>query len=206
MPHSLDRTIPRRTFLRGAAGLLGATALGIPSSALSAPMAFVASDLTFAVMYWNGSAFVPAQDLSSGDQSLGSVQVTLHGFGTQGEIRWIDLVPLVRTPKGTQESAFYAWTAPPNGLAKTRCTMPVDLIAGLHLSTRVVVDTAVEDILTPFTISSAKGPKLREGSYVLCAAKVSWKGLELRPDGQVVNRLDQSPVAFQYVVASFARA
>src|SRR5579862_3135524 len=102
MSNSPDRSIPRRTFLGGAASLIGAAALGLPQSTAGAT-APPASSLSIAVMYWNGASLVPAASLSSGDLTLSSVQLTFHGYGSAAEIRSINLLPLIRTLKGTQQ-------------------------------------------------------------------------------------------------------
>lgn len=167
------------------------------------------STLPLAVMFWNGTAFVPADSLPVGDMSLASAQLTIHGFGSTAEIRRVDLHPQIRTTLGTRDAVFYAWTAPPQGESITRCVMPVDLKTGLHVSTHVIVDEVEEDVVTAFVVGATPGPKLKEGSYVLCAAQAAWQLYELvsGPNGaQVVSRSDQSPAPFQHVVVTVVRA
>jgi hypothetical protein len=207
MPKSTDKSFPRRTFIRGAAGLLGASALGVPTAALAAPLAAMpVLSTALSVMFWDGKSFFSADSLVSGDQTLASVQITLKGSGPTAEIRAINLIPLVRTADGPREAPFYAWTAPPAGLPTTRCVMPVDLKSGLSLSARVLIGKEAQDCVVPFSVTKDLGPKLCEGRYVLCAASVSWSDWELLPNGQLARRSDGAPADFQYVVLTVARA
>ncbi|HVT12557.1 MAG TPA: hypothetical protein VHE55_09835 [Fimbriimonadaceae bacterium] len=211
MSNSTDRTIARRTFLRGAASLVGASALGLPAATLSAiaePLPLGSPSL--AVMFWDGTSLVAADSLAMGDLSLASVQLTFYGFGQAAEIRHIDVHPAVRTALGRRDAVFYAWTAPPNGVACTRCVMPVDVNAGLTVSTRILVDGSEEDATTAFVVAKSSGPKLLEGEYVLCAAPgILWKQFEIvsGPDGaRLVSRVDRSAAPFQHVVLTVVRA
>lgn len=211
MSNSTDRTIARRTFLRGAASIVGATALGIPGKALASSLnvAMPLAPTPLAVMYWDGASLVSADTLPFGDMSLSSVKLTIHGYGAMEELRRLDVHPTVRTSLGTRDVAFYAWTAPPSGTNVTRCVMPVDLKTGLRLSTHIVVDGNEQDVSTAFLIAGASGAKLREGCYVLCAANPSWETYELvsGPDGmRLVSRADQTPAPFQHIVITVARA
>lgn len=213
MSKSPESRIPRRTFLRGAAGVLGASALSFaPTSvlakALNGALLGRESKPTVNVAYWDGSRFVPADALSSGDDRITSVRLTMRGFGGEGPLHAVDLHSVVEHDGGTQRMPFHAWTAAPNGCGQARFVMPV-AADGLLFSAQVgdpKKPVAVEGSLhTGF----GAGPKLTEGVYVLSCGDTGLGDFELSTEGAhttVVRRGSAEPADFQHVVVTVERA
>lgn len=193
-------TINRRAFLTGAAGLVGASALGMPSAAVAAAAQTVSRGAAApTLLYWDGVEFMSPSNLRTNDPSLDSVQITLSGHGT-GSIRSIDLRPKLATG---EQAVFYAWTAPPNGVALTQCVMPVDKMSGLQLG----IGLGPKSL--PLSLgATGAGPKLRVGTYVLALGDLSAGQYVFDPTsevGPVVSSVDGQPAPFQYVVIGIAR-
>jgi hypothetical protein len=173
MENHSDPTIPRRTFLRGAVGLVGASVLAT-SPALAS---FAMLEEPLSIMYWNGERFVPAYTLTP-DRTIQSVDLELHGFGGPGAIRSIDCNPLISTPKGLTSATVYAWTAPPRGCDTTKLRMPVDANSGLRFTVDCGQQSGPASVL--FAVAGTKvDPKLREGVYAIAVGNIDWAALEL---------------------------
>jgi hypothetical protein len=204
MDNQRDHTIPRRTFLRGAAGLVGASALSLtPAGALAAfapPEALVLS-----VVFWDGERFVPASSVTP-DSAILAVDLQMQGFGETTSIRSIDCNPLVVGANGPEPATVYAWMAPPYGTGRSRLRMPVDPTQGLTLT---VTSNGKSTPAAVRFVTSGSGvePKLREGVYVIAAAKVAWSALELDEtnEGSPVRYRagEGEPAGFQYVLVKF---
>lgn len=198
-----DRTIPRRAFIRGAAGLIGASAIGLPSSAL----AFLnpSSVLGVSCAYWNGSSFVPAESLKSGDSTLTAIRLTIAAGGEAGDLFGIDASPMVGSGRSVKPAVFHAWTAPPEGVQVTQCVLPVHSTAGLTLTPVVVIKGKEVESPLPFTTRTLSGPKLREGEYVVVAGSVNWNAFAME-QGKMVNRSNHEPASIQHAVLTVERA
>lgn len=186
-----DRTIPRRAFIRGAAGLIGASAIGLPKLALANWGAPVSAQLSCA--HWNGVTFVPAESLSAGDKTLDTVVVKLSAGGPEGNISSIDTSTFIASKVGATEAVFHAWTAPPYGGSTARFVQPVQKGALRLIATVNGAETPVA-----FTVGPGTGPKLIEGAYVLVAGALDWSQYALVA-GKLVDRVSNEAVNFQHV-------
>lgn len=199
MSDSLNPNLDRRTFIRGAATAVGATAIagsGIASNlALTAPVISVA--------YFDGKRLIPIDRMPAADRTLRRVEVTLQGFG-KGKMRRITANFPVRTPKGVKPHPFHAWST---GGFTSKFEMPVDSKNGLSLS--VAQGTAKAETATALTlgVGSAKGAKLREGMYIIAAGPVNWASYRFEADDVNGPLLAAGgrPTSLQYTVLTIGR-
>ena len=201
MRNSNENKLPRRAFLRGAAGVLGASVLG-GGSAIARTVANPKPGAKLALWFWDGSQFVPAEIIDS-ESHLDIVRITIKGFG-RGTVRRIDSNVTVPSAKGGSV-AYQAWTSAPNGPLRSRFNMRVGSTNGLSLT---VYDTEQEVTNLNLRLSSGSGPKLREGTYVLTDANARMAGVTLlaaTAEKPVVDA-SGSGVSFNFVMISIEHA
>lgn len=201
MRNTNENKLPRRAFLRGAAGVLGASVLG-GGSAIARTVTKPKPGAKLALWFWNGSQFVPAEKIDS-ESHLDIVRIIIKGYG-RGTVRRIDANVSVPTAKAGSV-AYQAWTSAPNGPLRSRFSMRVGNSNGLSLS---VYDNDMSATDLHLRLSSGSGPKLREGVYVLADAAAKMTGVTLMPgtaDKPVVDS-SGSGVSFSFVMITIEHA
>lgn len=180
--------IARRQFLKGAAAVAGATAIGaLPQLAQSATR----SKIVPALLFWDGTRFVPARSVTGTGLVLEQVQIEIESRGGPTQLRGIDQV--VQLPGG-EHATFMAWTAPPSGSAKVR--FEADVRAGLHLRLQLI-DGSQDLSMSPRELS--------DGVYVLTFGNLRGFSLdENAEDGPVVN--GQGSLRRGYVILRISRS
>lgn len=206
MPH-LDSSFPRRQFLKGAVGALGASALGLGPVAALAKMA---PTKIVTLAYWDGTRFVLANRLASGDATLTSARLTLRGFNNDGGvIKAIDAYFVV--PNGTKpaiHAPFSAWVSPPRGAPKVRFVQSVDPTLGILLKLQLSDATGSTASTTNLISGTAAGNKLKEGTYVLVSGAVDMNQftLDLSNSSAPLSRRLGTGAVPQYIVIDVERA
>ncbi|MCC7434113.1 MAG: twin-arginine translocation signal domain-containing protein [Methanoregulaceae archaeon] len=180
--------IARRQFLKGAAAVAGATAIGaLPQLAQSATKPLVVPTL----LLWDGTRFVEARSTRATGAAMGQAEIEIEVYGSPTRLRGIDQV--VRT-SGGEEVAFKAWTAPPSGA--TRVRFEADVREGLHLRLQLI------DGEHDLVVSSAQ---LAEGVYVLSFGNLRGFSLDENADGgPVIN--GQGSLRRGYVILRISRS
>mgnify|MGYP000993085662 CR=1 FL=1 len=163
--------IARRQFLKGAAAVAGATAIGaLPQLAQSATKPQVVPTL----FHWDGARFVDARSMRAAGAALDQAELEIEVHGSPTRLRGIDQVVDLA---GGAHVAFMAWTAPPSGATKVR--FEADVRDGLHLRLHLI--DGVHDLV----ISSGQ---LTEGIFVLSFGSLRGYSLdEDAEDGPVTN-------------------
>jgi hypothetical protein len=115
MSKSEDQQLNRRDFLRGGAILFGGVAAGILPKIAEAQVARPTKpvsgvNVAARLMFWNGTAFVPASELPAGDASLSAIALRLRANSNDGGLKGLDVV----FSSATKEP-FLAWTSPSRG-------------------------------------------------------------------------------------------
>jgi len=199
MAFTKNRSFARRDFLRGAAGLVGASVVGLPGLAeAQTTIGGIISAQPVSVAYWDGVAWVLATSLPKGDASLQTVAIGLHGYGSGTSIRSIDAYP--------GKIPFSAWSAAPQGCPATQYGAPVGP-GGVLLSVNIQSGPKTVPIPILFTPGSGTGPKLREGVYALALGKVDWIAYGYAPSTDHSPLVDASgnPATFQHVIMTVTR-
>lgn len=173
MSETKHLTIKRRDVLKGAAALAGAVAL--ENSAIAQVLS---STATISVAYFDGTRLVSVEKLAKGDATLEKVLISIesHGKGALHELSAMFDVPVA---KGTKQFPYKAWE--PSSV-KSQFLMPVSARDGIRLS--VTQKTAKSTATTPLQLlsNSAKGGKLKEGTYVIAAGNVNWNSYRFEAD------------------------
>lgn len=175
-------SIARRDLFRGAAALLGGSALGlVPTLAEAAPKAAPLS-----LGYWNGARFVAAESLVSGDSTLDRVRLTLTSAGGGG----FDALEAHAPARGRERVPFILWVSPPAGIVRSRAKVATEFDGSLVLGVNVKGEKRREVHLAA---GRSAGPKLREGTYVLAPESDDWASFRLDENGQIVQRRTSTP-------------
>lgn len=208
MAKLVDSKLPRRSFLTGAASLVGATVMGLPKLARAddggrgnlkkSPVS---------IGFWDGSRFVSADRLEAGDATLGSVRLDMRGYGSGSVLGSISVSSWASTSTGNGWAPFLAWQAPPQGCGKARFVMPVDTTHGLRISTQEVSGGAASVTDINLIAGTGSGPKIQAGTYVVAVGRVNWDSYHLDTSaagGPVVAMLG-APALPHYVVVNLTR-
>jgi len=205
--------LPRRRFLRGATGIIGAIPLGL---GLGPGMRSVqaAGNTPVSLHYWDGTRLVNASDMPEGDPSLGgaSVHLTLSRPGAAaGAVKRLHAVNAHFPIADGRLIPFYAWSADQDRPGVT-FTMAVDEAHGLILS---VAQGGKEPFLRLSVGNAAGAPKLKAGTYILTSGTPSLLGCrcdtvqEGTRTGTVLTRRTRrgfTPVVLDYLVVTITPA
>ncbi len=189
-------TVKRRDVLKGAAAIAGAVAL--ESSAIGQ---MLSSTTTISVAYIDGTRLVPADRLAKGDSSLEQVLLSVEGHG-KGTLHEIGAIFDVTTAKGTKPYRFKAWEP---GCVKSQFSMPAKSGLKLDVAQKTGKKTATSSL--PMAPSSAKGYKLKEGTYVIAAGNVNWNSYRYEANdanGPVLSA-NGRPTSLGYVLLTVER-
>lgn len=183
MSNQPENSIARRQFLRGAAGLVGATVVGSSSAVAQVIGGGVtgAKPITispsYSVGYWDGLTFTDATSLAQGDPTLQSVHLTLKGFGDASGLISVDAMFPV---SASIRAPFQAWKAGPSGCKEVMFTMPVDA-SGITFNLQLPnAEMGTTSALT-LRPGSDRGAKLRAGIYVIVPGAPNWSTLSYTP-------------------------
>lgn len=194
MSDNLNPNLDRRTFLRGATTVIGASAL-----AQSGLVSAVATEGVISVAFVDGERLIPAQWLVKSSVPMEKVEIKVTGRG-KGELTSLKANFLVRFQTTARRYPFFAWVA---GGGRGHFEMPVDKKTGLNFT--LSQGKGKSEATTELQLGSTTGGfVLREGTYLIAAGKVDWKGLRME-SGAIVGAGGQ-PVNLQYVRLSIARA
>lgn len=200
-----ESTFPRRKFLKGTLGALGASLVGLgPVSAL----AKLAPSRAVTLAVWNGSHFVPANQLPSGDSTLNSVQIAMSGFNSVGgPIKAIETIFVVPTNTSKLQTPFTAWVAPPVGASHVKFVQAVDPVSGILLKLELSDSSGSTATTSRLISGSGVGNKLRVGTYVLMDGVIDMNQFTFDPANklQPLSRILGSGAVPQYVVIDIAR-
>jgi len=187
MTDRLNPKMRRRDFLRGSATLVGASVVGAGAEAL-AP-----AKVTLAVAYVDGQRLVSADRLSSADQGLRAVTVTVTVYDQRASLKAIDAIFPVKAGRDVRPTPYFAYTA--GGVRKVRFTMPVE--DGLEFAVRLPNGAAPLRLVT-----SGVGRKLREGTYVIAEGSPVWGAtrVDRTDDEHPLRTGDGSPVPFSFAL------
>jgi hypothetical protein len=205
--------LPRRRFLRGAAGLVGAIPLGLSVGSVARP-ARAARSAPVSLHYWDGTRLVDASDLPEGDPSLvgTSVHVTLSRPTTAARsVKRLHAVNAHFPMADGRMIPFYAWTTDQDRPGVT-FTVAVDEAHGLTLSAE---QARGETFLRLGVGDVAGAPKLKAGTYVLTSGASSLFGCrcdtlqEGARTSTVLTRRTRrgiAPIALDYLVITVTPA
>ena len=183
--------LPRREFLRGAVGVVGASVLGARTAFAGGPASVGPNPQPgtgLSIAYWDGTSLTPAEKLAYGDSSLSNIEFTVRGYGDGSAILGLDTIFTV----SGSPLPFPTWTAPPQGVNKVAILVPLDPVKGLHLTSHVAGQSGSASIDTFFSFGGDRNPKLREGSYVVVAGAIDWNAYHFDPTNE------QSPLSPVY--------
>jgi hypothetical protein len=215
MSKSEDQQLNRRDFLRGGAILFGGVAAGILPKIAEAQVARPTKpvsgvNVAARLMFWNGTAFVPASELPAGDASLSAIALRLRANSNDGGLKGLDVV----FSSATKEP-FLAWTSPSRGGTTSGAfTAPVSngtlsVVAITTGTTRVAEDGTPLDTRTTINLMTGggRGDKLMEGTYLLVTGSASISGVRYTPEDATnpIVAADGSPVRFQYLMIQISR-
>lgn len=195
--------IPRRTFLRGAAGVVGAGVLGASPAIAGALQLSGGVAPTVSIAYWDGKKFIPAERLPRGDAGLHSISVSLVGYGKPGNLIGLDTYNPIKVGAKMQNVSFMAWSASLRGGSRTKFVMPVQPGSGIRLAAKTISGKERFSSDVQLSNGTASAPKLREGTYVITASPISW-GVHTLDLTHPENPLVGPPV--QYVLLTVERA
>ncbi|HEY3780532.1 MAG TPA: twin-arginine translocation signal domain-containing protein [Fimbriimonadaceae bacterium] len=163
----------RRSFLQGAAGVVGVAAVGLPKFALAASGAN-----SLQLYFWNGSRFQSADSMLSGDVTLDTVRLTILSFG-KGSISAIDANGFDAAEGTEEKTSFRAWS--------TRSAASARLIVAVQGGVDLTVTQGVGENQSQARVLLATGlggnGKLREGTYVLTDQKVNLSSFDFNKAG-----------------------
>lgn len=187
MTDRLNPKMRRRDFLRGSATIVGASVVGAGAEAL-AP-----AKVTLAVARVNGDRLVDADRLTSADQGLKAVIVTVIAHDARASLKAIDAIFPVENGSVVRPTPYFAYTA--GGAQKVRFTMPVE--GGIEFAVKLPNGSAPLRLVT-----SGVGRKLREGTYVLAEGSPTWGAVRVdRTDEEHPLRTgDGRPVPFSFAL------
>ena len=204
----------RRQFLQGAACVVGAATLGLAvRPALSGTPKWLQGnepETPLSIGYWDGTRFISAHHLTSGDSALcqTGALVRIHGISNGQKPLAVNAHYRVQVGDQDQTVPFHAWTASEHGSAGISFRMPVDREQGLLLSVLHGRETFCK-----LSVDSANGaPKLRTGTYILAPGSVNLSACQLEQAGKDAARLTRRslrgfvPVAFDYVAVTITQA
>ncbi len=120
--------LPRRSFLTGAASLIGVATVGIApqfaEGAIGGHHAIKSSEShAFSMYFWDGAQFVAATSAKGTTPKADTVRVELSELGARESGRSVD----VRLPGGP----FHAFTSGPHGAGRAAFNAPATSLSGL---------------------------------------------------------------------------
>lgn len=199
MSDTQTKSIKRRDVLKGAAALAGAVALEN-----SAVAQVLGSTATISVAYFDGTRLIPADRLPKGDGSLEQVVVSMKGHN-KGQLHGIDAQFEVRQAKGSKLYPYKAWEP---GSVASEFVMPVSAKNGVRLSVSQRTTKSTATVPLQLQVGTAKGAKLREGTYVIVAGNINWNGYRFEqddPNGPVLSAGGR-PTSLGYVLLDIQRS
>jgi hypothetical protein len=165
--------LPRRRFLRGAAGVVGAIPFGLTVGPESRPAR--AAGTPVSLYFWDGTRLVNASDLPEGDPALSgtSVHVTLsRPAAARGAVKRLRAVNAHFPLADGRLIPFYAWSTAQDRPGVT-FTVAIDDAHSLILS---VEQVRGETFLRLGVGGTAGMPKLKAGTYILASGTPSLIG------------------------------
>lgn len=187
MSETLNPTVNRRAFLRGTAVVAGAGVLS------SSGLAFMADAAVVSVAFIEGDRLIPANWLAS-EPAFDRAELTIEAIG-EGVLRGLTANFPIKSRTGSRSIApFNAWVA--SG-GRARFEMPVGR-NGISLTISQSAGT------TSLPIGPGNPIKMREGTYVIAAGNVNWRGLRVE-NGQILGA-GGAPSTLPHLRLSIARA
>ena len=176
---------PRREFLRNAAGVAGALALGWEAERAEAAsqQSEGQAEPTLAVAYWDGTRLIDAKHLASGEAALihSGVRLRVNSHAGGEALRALNAYYLT---EGNAHVPYHAWKQSALGHTSARFTMPVTGGDGILLSAR---HDSTETFGRLHTDGSLGQPKLRAGLYVLAVGLTNWAGCHFDPQALAIG-------------------
>jgi len=199
MSDLLNPNLDRRTFVKGAATAVAGTALAGSSVASQ----FLNEVPVVSVAYFDGHRLIPVEKILSGDRSLDRLEVTIESKG-KGSLRGINVNFPVTAGNGVKPYPFRAWES--GGLTR-KFEVPVDPKTGVSLTVLQGTPKAETALTFNLGLGTAKGAKLREGTYVVAAGRVNWSNFRFEaedPNGPVLDA-GAKPTNLQYALITIGR-
>jgi hypothetical protein len=206
--------LPRRRFLRGAAGIVGAIPLGLSVGPGTRPARAAGRNTAVSLYFWDGSRLVDASDLPEGDPSLRgtAVRVALsRPAAALGVVRRLRAVNAHFPTADGRLIPFYAWSADQDRPGVT-FVVAVDEARGLILS----IERERRETFLRLNVGDIAGtPKLKAGTYILTSGTPNLFGCrcEMVQEGTrtstVLTRRTRRgfvPVALDYLVITVTPA
>lgn len=205
----------RRAFLKSAALLGSATALGISPVpwAGAAPGSMNAGQSLTTLSYFSDQGLVDARTLRSGDSSLAGpgVRVTIENYGLPAGVeplfRMFVGVFIVGNGAQSESVPFYAW-APTIPVKRSSFFMPVSPADGILFS---LMTNEPEFPVEPYYLTidnTVPAAKLRTGLYVIASGFGRAGRLAPRTENGVVRMAGMygEPPYFEHLLIDIARA